>query len=97
MDEAAELTGIDIGTVAAEVAGAVVGGVVGGKAGGKTGGIIGAVLGAAVGALAAKGIPDEAVDKVKEAASSATQKLEEAAFKAQPSNDQDILDANSNA
>ena len=95
VDEAAELTGIDIGTVAAEVAGAVVGGFVGGKAAGKTGGIIGAVVGAAAGALAASGVPDEAVNKVKDAASSAAEKVEEAASKVKPANDTDMLDSNS--
>ena len=94
-DEAAEQTGIDVGTVAGEVAGAVVGGVIGGKVAGKTGGVIGAVIGAAAGALAAKNLPDEAVDKVKDAASSATEEVKATVLKAKPSNDQDQLDANS--
>lgn len=77
VNEASELMGIDIGTVASEVAGAVVGGMVGGKVAGKGGGVVGAVVGAAAGALAAKGLPDEAVDKAKDAASEPT-KTEEA-------------------
>lgn len=59
VDEATELTGIDVGTVA-EVAGAVVGGVIGGKVAGKAGGVVGAIAGAAAGALAANGQPHEA-------------------------------------
>jgi hypothetical protein len=64
----------------------------GSLAAGVAGAVVGAVAAAVAGGLAAKATPDEAGDKIKDAAENVTDKVKDAAERAKPSNHQDAQD-----
>lgn len=86
-EESSDETGV--GTLAAGVAGAAVGAVIGGRIAGKQGAVIGAVAGAVAGGLAAKATPDDAGEKIKDAAENVADKIQDTAERAKPSYNQD--------
>ena len=74
-----------VGTLAAGVAGAAVGAVIGGTIAGKQGAVIGAVAGAVAGGLAAKATPDDAGERIKDAAENVAEKIKDTAEHVKPS------------
>ncbi|HAG82410.1 MAG TPA: hypothetical protein DCL61_14920 [Cyanobacteria bacterium UBA12227] len=82
-DEPSTETGVS--TIGASVAGAAVGAVIGGKVAGTKGAVIGAVAGAVAGGLTAQAVPDDAGEKLKEAAENTANKVQDTVEQIKPS------------
>lgn len=82
-DEPSEDTGIS--ALAGGVAGAAVGAVIGSRIAGTKGAVVGAVAGAVAGGLAANAVPDDAGDRIKDAAGTVADKVKDTAEQAKSS------------